>query len=288
MLVLSSDHSEFHGRFLNMAWAGSAPLTLSLSPVRQGSASQRSFASQPSLLAQIVLAFLMLLCENLHRVGWIHIRFKGSHSRHAHTSPAFHQHSQLFILDPPSVQHLKPWVSEWRTSHPSLHHQNTNHESASVATGLLIGGDTSFVPEIKASIVCMSRKCYKGQLHLALQPPLNSTGHFCKQSAIGRRQRRGLNACFLLLSWPFCQCASITHEGQAGGKVLPQLQAEVSSYLQCLGMGRMNARTFWAQQPGLPLTALHVSLHSSKLGLQYHQWSAKFSWQGLDWKEFRL
>lgn len=140
-----------------------------------------------------------------------------------------------------------------------------------MATELLIGGNTSFVPEIKASRVCMSRKCYKCQLHLALQPPLSSTSHFCKQAAIGRRRRRGPNACFLL-SWPFCQRASIKHEGQAGGKVLPQLQAEVSSYLQCLGMGKDEC---WdvlgtAARPTSNLTALCVSTHSSKLMLLYH------------------
>lgn len=47
---------------------------------------------------------------------------------------------------------------------------------------------------------------------------------------------------FLLLSWPFCQRASMKHEGQAGGKAVPQLQAEVSSYLQCLGMGKDECR----------------------------------------------
>lgn len=92
MLVLPSDHSEFHSRFLSMAWVLSAPLTLSLSPVYQGSAPQRSFASQPSLIAQIVLAFLMFLCENLHRVGWIHIRFKGILAE----SCTLHRHSIAF------------------------------------------------------------------------------------------------------------------------------------------------------------------------------------------------
>lgn len=141
-----------------------------------------------------------------------------------------------------------------------------------MATGLMTGGDTSFVPKIKASTVCMSRKCYKHQLRLALQPSLNSTGHLCKQAAIGRRWRRGLDACFLLLSWPFCQRASIKHEGQAGGKVLPQLQAKVFSYFQCLGMGKDECRSVLGTvaRPASNLTALYVSAHSSKLMLQYH------------------